>query len=106
VGERATFSSSDENALAGETAPKFQCQPTLAKPLVRHSFYSFSLSLYILNIPTIGIIIVDIKKRITILIVRLLEKSLIIVIIINEINTEITNFKELIILIPILYRDS
>ena len=23
----------EENARAGETAPKFQCQPTLAKPL-------------------------------------------------------------------------
>jgi len=53
-----------------------------------------------------GIIIVDIKKRITILIVSLREKSFIIVIIINEINNDITNFKELIILVPILYRDS
>ena len=34
VGERVTFSSPDENARAGETAPKFQCQPTLATPLV------------------------------------------------------------------------
>ncbi len=34
VGERATFSSPDENARAGETAPKSQCQPTLATPLV------------------------------------------------------------------------
>ena len=34
VGERVTFSSPDENAQAGETAPKFQCQPTLATPLV------------------------------------------------------------------------
>ena len=34
VGERPTFSSPDENARAGETAPKFQCQPTLATPLV------------------------------------------------------------------------
>ena len=37
VGERVTFSSPDENARAGETAPKFQCQPTLATPLVRQS---------------------------------------------------------------------
>ena len=35
VGERATFSSPDENARAGETAPKSRCQPTLATPLVR-----------------------------------------------------------------------
>jgi len=34
VGERVTFSSPDENARAGETAPKLQCQPTLATPLV------------------------------------------------------------------------
>jgi len=34
VGERASFSSPDENARAGETAPKLQCQPTLATPLV------------------------------------------------------------------------
>ncbi len=34
VGERVTFSTPDENARAGETAPKFQCQPTLATPLV------------------------------------------------------------------------
>jgi len=34
VGERVTFSSPDENARAGETAPKSQCQPTLATPLV------------------------------------------------------------------------
>ena len=34
VGERVAFSSPDENARAGETAPKFQYQPTLATPLV------------------------------------------------------------------------
>lgn len=34
VGERVTFSSPDENARAGETAQKSQCQPTLATPLV------------------------------------------------------------------------
>jgi len=34
VGERVTFSSPDENARAGETALKFQHQPTLATPLV------------------------------------------------------------------------
>ena len=34
VGERATFSSPDENARAGETVPMFQFQPTLATPLV------------------------------------------------------------------------
>lgn len=34
VGVRATFSSPDENARAGETAPSPQCQPTLAAPLV------------------------------------------------------------------------
>ena len=28
MGERVTFSSPDENARAGETAPKLQCQPT------------------------------------------------------------------------------
>jgi hypothetical protein len=38
VGERVTFSSPDENARAGETAPKFQCQPTLATPLVVKRF--------------------------------------------------------------------
>ena len=38
VGERVTFSSPDENARAGETAPKLQCQPTLATPLVRHCY--------------------------------------------------------------------
>ena len=43
VGERVTFSSPDENARAGETAPKFQCQPTLATPLVMPSSYSLSL---------------------------------------------------------------
>jgi hypothetical protein len=39
VGERVTFSSPDENARAGETAPKFQCQPTLATPLVSTRIY-------------------------------------------------------------------
>ncbi len=53
-----------------------------------------------------GIIIINKKNRIIEVIVRLLEKSFIIVIIINEINTDMTNFKELIILIPILYKDS
>ena len=38
VGERATFSSPDENARAGETAPKSRCQPTLATPLVVQRF--------------------------------------------------------------------
>ena len=42
VGARATFSSPDENARAGETAPKSQCQPTLATPLVSSCIY-FSL---------------------------------------------------------------
>jgi len=43
VGERVTFSSPDENARAGETAPKLQCQSTLATPLVVASaFYSSS----------------------------------------------------------------
>ena len=41
VGERVTFSSPDENARAGETAPKFQCQPTLAAPLVVHWWLIF-----------------------------------------------------------------
>jgi len=41
VGERVTFSSPNENAHAGETAPMFQYQPTLATPLVTHSFYFF-----------------------------------------------------------------
>ena len=36
AGERVTFSSPDENARAGKTAPKLQCQPTLATPLVVH----------------------------------------------------------------------
>jgi len=40
VGERVTFSSPDENARAGETAPKFQCQPTLATPLVGNWAFS------------------------------------------------------------------
>jgi len=41
VGERVTFSSPDENARAGETASKFQRQPTLATPLVGSCcFYS------------------------------------------------------------------
>jgi hypothetical protein len=39
VGERVTFSSPDENTQAGETAPKFQCQPTLATPLVVKRFF-------------------------------------------------------------------
>ncbi len=39
VGVRVTFSSPDENARAGETAPKFRNQPTLATPLVGTSFY-------------------------------------------------------------------
>ena len=34
VGERAAFSSPDENARAGETVTKFQCHPTLATPRV------------------------------------------------------------------------
>ena len=38
VGARVTFSSPDENARAGETAPKSQCQPTLATPLVTASY--------------------------------------------------------------------
>jgi len=40
VGERVTFSSPDENARAGETVPKFHCQPTLATPLVVQSCLS------------------------------------------------------------------
>ena len=39
VGARVTFSSPDENARAGETAPKFQYQPTLATPLVGVSLF-------------------------------------------------------------------
>ena len=39
VGERVTFSSPDENARAGETAPKFLCQPALATPFVSRRFY-------------------------------------------------------------------
>jgi len=39
VGERATFSSPDENARADEAAPKFQCQPTLATPFVGCCLY-------------------------------------------------------------------
>ena len=42
MGERVTFSSPDENARAGETAPKFQCQPALATPLVTACFLLFS----------------------------------------------------------------
>jgi len=38
-GERVTFSSPDENARAGETAPKLQCQPTLATPRVGVSLF-------------------------------------------------------------------
>jgi len=38
AGARVTFSSPDENARAGETAPKFQCQPALATPLVTASY--------------------------------------------------------------------
>jgi hypothetical protein len=38
-GARVTFSSPDENARAGKTAPKFQCQPTLATPLVGGSSF-------------------------------------------------------------------
>lgn len=38
VGGRATFSSSDQNARAGETAPKSTCQPALATPLVMGLF--------------------------------------------------------------------
>ena len=34
VEAHVTFSSPDENARAGETAPKFQHQPTLATPRV------------------------------------------------------------------------
>jgi len=45
VGERVTFSSPDENARAGETAPKFQCQPTLAAPLVVHSTFKSNYQL-------------------------------------------------------------
>ncbi len=45
VGERATFSSPDENARAGETAPKFQCQPTLATPLVTNRFFIFKFQM-------------------------------------------------------------
>lgn len=36
VEERATFSSPEGKARTGETAPKFQRQPTLATPLVMH----------------------------------------------------------------------
>jgi len=47
VGERVAFSSPDENARAGETAPKFQCQPTLATPLVsKRGFLSRNLSYF------------------------------------------------------------
>jgi len=60
VGERVTFSSPDENARAGETAPKFQCQPTLATPLVMgwfltihkhmsHHFLQMLLQFYLLH---------------------------------------------------------
>jgi hypothetical protein len=46
VGEcGAAFSSPDENDRAGETAPKFQCQPTLATPLVRQRIYLYFNSL-------------------------------------------------------------
>jgi len=46
VGEcGATFSSPDENARAGETAPKFQRQPTLAAPLVVHSTFKSNYQL-------------------------------------------------------------
>ena len=45
VGEcGATFSSPDENARAGETAPKLQCQPTLATPLVGHSIFIYQIN--------------------------------------------------------------
>jgi len=54
VGERVTFSSPDENARAGETAQKPQCQPTLATPLVMGccylSFNSFRTSFILITI--------------------------------------------------------
>ncbi|MBN1988872.1 MAG: hypothetical protein JW783_05740 [Bacteroidales bacterium] len=43
LGERVTFSSPDENARAGETAPKFQYQPTLATPLIELNPYGIAL---------------------------------------------------------------
>jgi hypothetical protein len=49
VGERATFSSPDENARAGETAPKLQCQPTLATPLVMPRIL-FKFNIILVNI--------------------------------------------------------
>jgi len=45
-GERATFSSPNENAQAGETVPKFQCQPTLATPLVGGSYFILTSSCF------------------------------------------------------------
>ena len=50
VGERVTFSSPDENARTGETAPKFQCQPTLAAPLVSNrNLFSHRILLFVNN---------------------------------------------------------
>ena len=52
VGERVTFSSPDENARAGETAPKSQYQPTLATPLVSSCIYlSFIENVKVVPLP-------------------------------------------------------
>ena len=52
VGERVTFSSPDENARAGEIAPKSQYQPTLATRLVSSCIYlSFIENVKVVPLP-------------------------------------------------------
>jgi hypothetical protein len=59
VGARVTFSSPDENARAGETAPKSQYQPTLATPLVGKRFYLFNIfSPFLLIISDLHLLII------------------------------------------------
>jgi len=47
--ERAAFLSPDKNARAGETAPKWRYQPTLATPFVTSSFLFYYLDNQIKN---------------------------------------------------------